>query len=43
MGGYGLVADYPVSRYLLDAMGTISTCGTSHIMQVIIAGEELRK
>ncbi|TEB04420.1 Acyl-CoA dehydrogenase [Pelotomaculum schinkii] len=43
MGGYGLVADYPVSRYLLDAMGTIPCCGTSHIMQVIIAGEELRK
>lgn len=43
MGGYGMVADYPVSRYLLDAMGTIPCCGTSHIMQVIIAGEELRK
>lgn len=43
MGGYGVVTDYPVSRYLRDAVATIPGCGTSHIMQVIIAGGELRK
>lgn len=43
MGGYGVVTDYPVSRYLRDAMATIPGCGTSHIMQIIIAGGELRK
>jgi alkylation response protein AidB-like acyl-CoA dehydrogenase len=43
MGGYGVVTDYPVSRYLRDAMTTIPACGTSHIMQIIIAGGELRK
>jgi len=42
MGGYGLLTDYPVHRYLLDATGTISTCGTSHIMQLIIAGDTLK-
>lgn len=43
MGGYGVITDYPVSRYLRDAVATIPGCGTSHIMQVIIAGGELRK
>lgn len=43
MGGYGVVTDYPVSRYLRDAVSTIPACGTSHIMQYIIAGSELRK
>lgn len=43
MGGYGVVTDYPVSRYLRDAVSSIPACGTSHIMQVIIAGGELRK
>ena len=42
MGGYGLLTDYPVYRYLLDATGTIDTCGTSHIMQLIIAGDALK-
>lgn len=42
MGGYGLLTDYPVYRYLLDATGTIDTCGTSHIMQLIIAGDTLK-
>lgn len=43
MGGYGVVTDYPAGRYLRDAVATIPGCGTSHIMQVIIAGGELRK
>ncbi len=43
MGGYGVISDYPVNRYLRDAVAAIPACGTSHIMQVIIAGGELRK
>ncbi len=43
MGAYGVITDYPVSRYLRDAVSTIPACGTSHIMQIIIAGGELRK
>jgi len=43
MGGYGVITDYQVSRYLRDAVATIPACGTSHIMQMIIAGGELRK
>jgi alkylation response protein AidB-like acyl-CoA dehydrogenase len=43
MGGYGVITDYPVNRYLRDAMAAIPACGTSHIMQAIIAGGELRK
>jgi len=43
MGGYGVISDYPVNRYLRDAVAAIPACGTSHIMQMIIAGGELRK
>ncbi|KKM11367.1 hypothetical protein SY88_09020 [Clostridiales bacterium PH28_bin88] len=43
MGGYGVVSDYPVGRYLRDAVATIPSGGTSHIMQVIVAGNELNK
>ncbi|NPV71493.1 MAG: acyl-CoA dehydrogenase [Firmicutes bacterium] len=41
MGGYGVVNDYPVGRYLRDAVATIPSGGTSHIMQIIIAGSSL--
>lgn len=41
MGGYGVINEYPVGRYLRDAMTTISCGGTSHIMQIIIAGQTL--
>ncbi|BAF60181.1 MAG: acyl-CoA dehydrogenase [Pelotomaculum sp.] len=43
MGGYGVITDYPVSRYLRDAVSAIPACGTSHIMQIIIAENELKK
>ncbi|HOV79734.1 MAG TPA: acyl-CoA dehydrogenase family protein [Bacillota bacterium] len=43
MGGYGVVTDYPVSRYLRDAVSVIPACGTSHIMQILIAAGELKK
>lgn len=41
MGGYGVVNDYPVGRYLRDAVATIPASGTSHIMQVVIASGTL--
>ncbi len=41
MGGYGVMNDYPVGRYLRDAMATIPSGGTSHVMQLVIAGQTL--
>ncbi|HOY39254.1 MAG: acyl-CoA dehydrogenase family protein [Bacteroidales bacterium] len=37
MGGYGIINEYPVGRFLRDAMAIIPSGGTSHIMSVIIA------
>jgi alkylation response protein AidB-like acyl-CoA dehydrogenase len=37
MGGYGIINEYPVGRFLRDALATIPSGGTSHIMQIIIA------
>lgn len=41
MGGYGVIMEYPVARYLRDAMATIPSGGTSHVMQLVIAGNTL--
>lgn len=41
MGGYGVINQYPVGRYLRDAMATIPSGGTSHVMQLVIAGQTL--
>lgn len=41
MGGYGTIHDYPVGRYLGDAMTTIPSGGTSEIMKLIIAASAL--
>lgn len=43
MGAYGVLTDYPVNRYLRDAMAAIPAAGTSHIMQIIVAANELGK
>lgn len=43
MGGYGVMNQYPVSRYLRDAMTTISAGGTSQIMKVVIGSDSIRK
>lgn len=37
MGGYGVINEYPVGRFLRDAMAIIPSGGTSHIMSIIIA------
>jgi alkylation response protein AidB-like acyl-CoA dehydrogenase len=42
MGGYGIINEYPVGRYLRDSMAIIPSGGTSHIMAVIIAGNLCR-
>ncbi len=42
MGGYGVINEYPVSRYLRDALTSIPAGATSMIMQVVIAGDSLK-
>ncbi|MGI6235884.1 MAG: acyl-CoA dehydrogenase family protein [Christensenellales bacterium] len=38
MGGYGVVNEYPVGRFLRDALASIPSGGTSQIQKLIIAG-----
>lgn len=42
MGGYGVVNEYAVGRYLRDALASIPSGGTSHIQKLIIGGDTLR-
>ncbi|GAB1475676.1 acyl-CoA dehydrogenase AcdA [Bacillota bacterium] len=42
MGGYGVVNEYAVGRYLRDALASIPSGGTSHIQKLIIAGDTLK-
>jgi len=42
MGGYGVINEYPVGRFLRDALANIPSGGTSQIMKVIVAGSVLR-
>ena len=42
MGGYGVINEYPVGRYLRDALASIPSGGTSEIMKVVIAAGTLR-
>jgi alkylation response protein AidB-like acyl-CoA dehydrogenase len=41
MGGYGIINEYPVGRFLRDALTSIPSGGTSHIMQVVMANGTL--
>ncbi len=43
MGGYGVVNEYAAGRYLRDALGCISSGGTSEIQKLIVAGDTMRK
>nr|WP_312577991.1 acyl-CoA dehydrogenase family protein [Sedimentibacter sp.] len=43
MGGYGVIDEYPVGRFLRDAMASISSGGTSEIQRIIIAGDTIKK
>jgi len=42
MGGYGISDDYPVGRYMRDALACAPSGGTSEIQKVIIAGDTLK-
>ncbi|KUO76772.1 MAG: hypothetical protein APF77_12830 [Clostridia bacterium BRH_c25] len=42
MGGYGIINEYPVGRFLRDALASIPSGGTSHIQKIVIAGNVLR-
>lgn len=41
MGGYGVINEYPVGRYLRDSIALISAGGTSEIQRIIVAGDTL--
>jgi alkylation response protein AidB-like acyl-CoA dehydrogenase len=43
MGGYGVVNQYPVGRYLRDAVATIPSGGTSQIMKIIIGNDTVKQ
>ena len=43
MGGYGIINEYPLGRFLRDAMTCISSGGTSEIQRIIIAGDTIKK
>jgi alkylation response protein AidB-like acyl-CoA dehydrogenase len=42
MGGYGVINEYPIGRFLRDGLASIPTGGTSQIQQIIIAGATLK-
>ena len=42
MGGYGVVNEYAVGRYLRDALASIPSGGTSQIQKLIIAADTLK-
>lgn len=42
MGGYGVINEYPVGRFLRDALASIPSGATSIIQQMIIAGDTLK-
>ncbi len=41
MGSYGLLDEYPIGRYLRDALAVIPSGGTSHIMSIVAARDAL--
>ncbi|MDY2985586.1 MAG: acyl-CoA dehydrogenase family protein [Synergistes jonesii] len=43
MGGYGCINEYPVGRYLRDAMASIPSGGTSHIQKLVITGGAMKE
>ncbi|MEL7567591.1 MAG: acyl-CoA dehydrogenase family protein [Dehalobacterium sp.] len=42
MGGYGIINEYPIGRFLRDALASIPSGATSHIQKLIIAGGTLK-
>ena len=42
MGGYGIINEYPVGRFLRDALASIPSGGTSAIQKIVIATNVLK-
>jgi len=42
MGGYGVINEYPIGRFLRDGLASIPSGGTSQIQEVIIAGATIK-
>lgn len=42
MGGYGVINEYPVGRFLRDALTGSTAGGTSDVLKVVIAAESLK-
>lgn len=43
MGGYGVINDYPVTRFMRDALSAISTGGTNEVQRLVIFGDTMKK
>lgn len=43
MGGYGCINEYPVGRFLRDALASIPSGGTSHIQKLVICGGSMKE
>lgn len=43
MGGYGCINEYPVGRFLRDALASIPSGGTSHIQKLVICGSAMKE
>ena len=43
MGGYGVITEYPVDRYMRDALAAISPGGTNEVHKMVIAADTLKK
>lgn len=43
MGGYGCINEYPVGRFLRDALASIPSGGTSHIQMLVISGGAMKE
>ncbi len=42
MGGYGIIQEYPVGRYMRDALASISSGGTNEVQKMVIFGDTLK-
>ena len=43
MGGYGVINEYPIGRFLRDALAGSTAGGTSDVLKVVIAAETLKR
>jgi butyryl-CoA dehydrogenase len=43
MGGYGIINEYPVGRFLRDGLASIAAGGTSQIQEMVIAGATIKE